>query len=79
MIKKSIKLSTIELGTIATGLDLLLCWLPLRDHDKVEGAEQDQVVVIAEPKFLRHTYNVTESSRIQFRNKVACSMNTKAE
>ena len=50
MIKKSIKLSTIELGTIATGLDLLLCWLPLRDH------EQDQVVVIAEPKFLRHTY-----------------------
>ena len=56
MIKKSIKLSTIELGTIATGLDLLLCWLPLRDHDKVEGAEQDQVVVIAEPKFLRHIY-----------------------
>ena len=41
---------------MATGLDLLLCWLPLRDHDKVEGAEQDQVVVIAEPKFLRHTY-----------------------
>ena len=54
--KKNIKLSTIELGTIATGLDLLLCWLPLRNHDKVEGAEQDQVVVIAEPKFLGHLY-----------------------